>query len=117
MLKKHKLLRINESTRNTFKITLPNSTKSGRYYAILPSILHYEIGESNDTLNSTGITGNMGNTVNPSAFDSHLRGEHGSDNLGTLGNPSPTIPNQPTLSPDRPTSPSLVASDGLPVSQ
>ena len=117
VLKKHKLLRINESTRNTFKITLPNSTKSGRYYAILPSILHYEIGESNDTLNSTGITGNMGNTVNPSAFDSHLRGEHGSDNLGTLGNPSPTIPNQPTLSPDRPTSPSLVASDGLLVSQ
>ena len=46
------------------------------------------------------MTQNFKHYLNPSAFDSHLRGEHGSDNLGTLGNPSPTIPNQPTLSPD-----------------
>ena len=69
VLKKHSLLRTNETDRDTYKVNNKNGNKAGRYYYILSSILSVDeknLHSTSDITNTSGIDGIMGNQLGES---------------------------------------------------
>ena len=69
VLKKHSLLRTNETDRDTYKVNNKNGNKAGRYYYILSSILSVDeknLHSTSDMTNTSGIDGTMGNQLGES---------------------------------------------------